>query len=173
MEKRKYIRASYVSPSLRLKFWKVTDKFVLQIIWQHRFSPTTLHSLQAQAVWLASTLAGPLLAGGATFTSVAPRQGEIGGGLFGTAAVQTGATELRQPAVQGGAARLQGPLMLDSNENLEIRWFAEREIQLITKEYNQGAGQGGAACRKRAPQAWEKLYKLYKLYKLSKTVKKN
>ena len=80
-----------------------------------------LHLLQAQAVWLASTLAGPLLAGGATFTSVAPRQGEIGGGPFGTAAVQTGATELRQPAVQGGAARLEGPLMLDSNGNLEIR----------------------------------------------------
>ena len=69
-----------------------------------------LHLLQAQAVWLASTLAGPLLAGGGTFTSVAPRQGEIGGRQFGTAAVQTGATEPGQGAVQGGAARLKGPL---------------------------------------------------------------
>ena len=82
-------------------------------------SPTPLHSLQVQAVWLASTLAGPLLAGGGTFTAVAPRQGEIGGRPFGTAAVQTGATELRQPAVQGGAARLKGPLMRDSIGNLE------------------------------------------------------
>ena len=73
-------------------------------------SPAQHVPLIQQAVWLASTLAGPLLAGGGTFTSVAPRQGEIGGRPFGTAAVQTGATELRQPAVQGGAARLKGPL---------------------------------------------------------------
>ena len=73
-------------------------------------SPAQHVPLIQQAVWLASTLAGPLLAGGGTFTSVAPRQGEIGGRPFGTAAVQTGATEPGQGAVQGGAARLKGPL---------------------------------------------------------------
>ena len=79
-----------------------------------------MHSLQVQAVWLASTLAGPLLAGGGTFTSVAPRQGEIGGRPFGTAAVQTGATEPGQGAAQGGAARLKGPLTHATGQHWEF-----------------------------------------------------
>ena len=98
-------------------------KFVLQLILTviSPSPPIPLSLLFAQAVWSASTLAGPLLAGGGTFTSVAPRQGEIGGRPFGTAAVQTGATELLRPAEQGGAARLKGPLMLDSIGNLDMR----------------------------------------------------
>ena len=63
---------------------------------------------------MASTLAGPLLAGGGTFTAVAPRQGEIEGGQWGSAAVQTAASEICHGAGQGGAAVLQGPLKLGS-----------------------------------------------------------
>ena len=108
-------------------------------------SPTPLHSLQVQAVWLASTLAGPLLAGGGTFTSVAPRQGEIGGRPFGTAAVQTGATELRQGAVQGGADRLKGPLIPDSIGNVEIRWLADMR-NAIDHKINQPRCWTGKGC---------------------------
>ena len=77
-------------------------------------SPAQHVPLIQQAVWLASTLAGPLLAGGGTFTAVAPRQGEIEGGQWGSAAVQTAASEICHGAGQGGAAVLQGPLKLGS-----------------------------------------------------------
>ena len=82
------------------------------MIWQQWKGPALqpLILSQVQAVWLASTLAGPVLAGGETFTRVAPRQGAIGGGPLGTAAVQTGVAELGQGAAQGGADCLEGPL---------------------------------------------------------------
>ena len=84
-------------------------------------SPAQHVPLIQQAVWLASALAGPLLAGGGTFTAVAPRQGEIEGGQWGSAAVQTAASEICHGAGQGGAAVLQGPLKLGSGPLLMPR----------------------------------------------------
>ena len=110
------------NPEMVVLFWLTLIKAC--IILKKLFSENPLKPLETtcspaqhvpliqQAVWLASTLAGPLLAGGGTFTAVAPRQGEIEGGQWGSAAVQTAASEICPGAGQGGAAVLQGPLKL-------------------------------------------------------------